>query len=124
LAFLVGEQVILRGHILMNNGTKGVDKLVAEGALSIYKRLSRSPEKYIQVFRPKRGSLPDFNFGTLNIVGQTYDQRRDYVVEISDVVILLGGGAGTKDVAIKAQVVGKPLIPVGIGDSTEAAVDL
>lgn len=124
LAIYVGQQVISRGHILMSNGTNGIDKLVAEGARNSCNSRGLSPEKYIQVFRPVKGSLPDFNFGNLHIVGQTYDQRRDYVIEMSDVVILLGGGLGTKDVAIKVQDMNKPLIPIGVGDSTEVAVEL
>lgn len=124
LSTFVGQQVISRGHILMSNGTRGVDKLVAEGARNSCNSRVLSIEKYIQVFRPMKGSVPDFNFGKLHIIGQTYDQRRDYVIEMSDVVILLGGGSGTKDVAMKVQEMNKPLIPIGVGDSTEVAVEL
>ena len=41
----------------------------------------------------------------------------------SDAVIIIGGGAGTRKVANRALIVGKPLIPLGIGSLTETAVD-
>jgi TIR domain len=124
LASLIGYQVIIRGHVLMNNGTRGVDQASAEGALRACEEKSYSPKKFIQVFRPKKGSIPDFDFGSLTIVGETHEQRTDFVFANSDVVILLGGGQGTRLAAIKAQNAGIPIIPIGVGDPKEAAVDL
>jgi len=124
LAFLVGRQVILRGHILMNNGTRGVDRASAEGAFKACEEKSCSPKKFIQVFRPKEGSIPDFDFGNINVISETYDQRTDYVIANSNAVILLGGGKGTRKVLVRAQNKGIPIIPIGVGDSTEVAVDI
>ena len=123
-AYYVGMQVILHGHILLSNGSRGVDQLAAEGALKVCKDKSLSPEKFIQVYRPRDYRVPDFQFGHVHLVGQTYSQRKDYVVDNSDAVIIIGGGAGTRKVANRAISVKKPLIPLGIGSRTETAVEL
>jgi hypothetical protein len=81
-------------------------------------------QNLIRVFRPKEGSIPDFDFGSLYIIGRTYDQRRDYVINNSDVMIILGGGEETRSAAEYALSVRKPLIPIGSGDPSEAAVDI
>jgi|GEM_PF-2199792 len=122
-AYFVGMQVILRGHILFSNGARGVDQSAAEGALKVCKDKSLSPEKFIQVYRPRDYRVPEFQFGHIHLVGQTYSQRKDYVVDNSDAVVIIGGGAGTRKVANRALSVGKPLIPLGIGNLTETAVD-
>jgi TIR domain-containing protein len=124
LASLVGYQVVIRRHILLNNGTRGVDQKSAEGALRACKERNYSPDKFIRVFRPRKGSIPDFDVVKPIIVGETHDERTDRVIADSDVVILLGGGKGTRKAAIKAQNIERPIIPIGIGDSTEVAVDL
>jgi hypothetical protein len=124
LAYLIGYQVIARKHILMSNGTRGVDKISAEGALKACKDKYLFDDERIQVFRPREGSIPDFNFGTLHLVGDTYDKRRNHVVDISDVVIIIGGGQGTKSVADYAFSIGKPLIPIGVGNPDEVAIDV
>ncbi len=122
-AYCIGMQVILRGHILFSNGARGVDQLAAEGALKVCKDKSLSPEEFIQVYRPRDYQAPNFQFGHIHLVGQTYSQRKDYVVDNSDAVIIIGGGAGTRKVANRTLSVGKPLIPLGIGSPTETAVD-
>jgi hypothetical protein len=122
-AYYVGMQVILHGHILLSHGSRGVDQLAAEGALKVCKDKSLSPEKFIQVYRPRDYRVPDFQFGHIHLVGQTYSQRKDYVVDNSDAVIIIGGGAGTRKVANRAISVKKPLIPLGIGSRTETAVE-
>ena len=124
VAYLVGSQVIIRGHILISNGATGVDRASAEGALEICKEKSLSPEKLIQIYRPFESPTPNFNFGNILLVGQTYTQRKDYVVDNSDAVIILGGGSGTRKVANRALNAGKPLIPIGVGNSTEVAFEL
>ena len=124
VAFLIGYQVIMRGHIMMNHGTRGVDKASAEGALQACKDKSASPQDLIHVFRPQEGSIPEFNIGTLHITDQTYRQRRDHVIGNSNAVIILGGGGGTRDVAQQAQIARVPLIPIGVGDVKEAAFDI
>jgi predicted Rossmann-fold nucleotide-binding protein len=123
-AYAVGYQVINRGHVLISNGSIGVDRSSAEGALRACKEKSLSSDRFIQVFRPIEDTQPEFDFGKVKTVGQTYSQRKDYVVDISDAVIILGGGAGTKKIFNRAISVGKPLIPVGIGNPTEFAFDL
>jgi predicted Rossmann-fold nucleotide-binding protein len=122
-AFYIGSQAINRGHVLINNGSSGVDRASAEGALNACKEKLLSPEDLIKVYRPAEEPTADFHFGDLHIVGKTYNQRRDYVLGICDVVIVLGGGAGTRKLINHALSIGKPLIPIGIGDSTEAAFD-
>jgi len=123
LAFDVGYQVILRGHTLMNNGTRGVDQFSAIGAFKACREKNILANDEIQVFRPKEGQIPDFDIGKLEIIGQTYDERRNYVIDNSDAIIILSGGYGTRGAADYTLSVGKPLIPIGIGDSTEVAVE-
>ena len=124
VAFLIGSQVIARGHILISNGSIGVDRFSAEGALDVCKKKSLSPKNLIQIYRPVENPNPEFEFGNKHIVGETYGQRRDFVVDTSDAVILLGGGRGTLKVANRALRVRKPLIPIGVGEPTSAAYDL
>lgn len=124
LASLIGQQVVLRGHGLMSNGSRGVDKAAAEGALNACRSMGSSPMSKIQVYRPHKNQVADFDFGSLYIVGKNYDERRNFVIQKSDAVILLGGGNGTRDAARQAQIMRKPVIPIGIGRREEAAVVL
>lgn len=124
LAHLIGQQVILRGHIIMSNGSAGVDKASSEGALTACHLKNIDPSTKIQIFRPRKAPTPHFDFGQLQIVGRGYSERRNVVIKRSDAIILLGGGTGTEGVARQAQIMGKPIIPVGIGRDEEAAVRL
>ena len=124
LAFRIGYQVIMRGHIMLNHGTRGVDKAAAEGALKACGEKSYPPENLIYVYRPEKGSIPDFGFGKLQTIGRTFHERRNYVIDQSHAVIILGGGRGTRDTAQQVKVAKKPLIPIGVGDPKEAAVDI
>jgi hypothetical protein len=124
LASFIGYQVALRGHVLLNNGTRGVDKASAEGAFRACDDYGYDSQKIIQVFRPTEGLIPDFDYGTLNVVRQTYNQRRDFVVNQADAVIVLGGEHGTRGVADFALSIEKPLIPIPVGDPNEAAVEI
>jgi len=124
IAFLIGGQVIRRGHILISNGSIGVDRFSAEGALDMCKRKALSPNELIRVFRPVENPDAEFDFGTKRLVGETYSQRRDYVVDTSDIVIVIGGGRGTLKVANRALSVKKPLIPIGVGEPASVAYDL
>lgn len=124
VAFLIGYQLILRGHILLNHGSKGIDKEAAEGALLGCQEKQCSEYELIHVFRPFEGAIPEFYIGSLHTIGQTYQDRRDYVIAHSSAVIILGGGRGTRDVAQQAEAVGIPLIPVGIGNAPEAAFEI
>jgi predicted Rossmann-fold nucleotide-binding protein len=124
LAFLIGYQIIMRGHLMLNHGTKGVDKAAARGALKACQEKGYLPEDFIYVYRPEEGSIPDFSFGRLRILGKTFHERKDHVIAQSDAVILLSGGRGTKDTAQRVNAAKKPLIPVGVGDPGEAAVEV
>lgn len=124
LAFLIGFQVINRGHIMFNHGTRGVDKAAADGALKACVEKGWFAKELIWVFRPEVESIPDVAFGRLHIIGKTFQERREYVIANSDAVIILGGGKGTREIANQVEVAGKPLIPIGVGDSKEAAVDI
>ncbi|NOH01088.1 MAG: TIR domain-containing protein [Chloroflexi bacterium] len=124
IAYHIGGQVIRRGHILINNGSIGVDRLSAEGALDACRKKSLSPTDLIQVIRPAKHPNAEFDFGAKRIAGETYGQRRDYVVDISDAVIVIAGGPGTLKVANRALSVKKPLIPIGIGEPASASYDL
>jgi len=95
-AFLIGQCVVQRGHILLSNGSIGVDKLSGEGAFAMCRSKHLDANSRIRVFRPRKAPSPHFTFGRLQIVGRDYDERRNYVIQQSDVVILLGGGDGTK----------------------------
>ncbi|MEM2126389.1 MAG: CHAT domain-containing protein [Candidatus Methanosuratincola sp.] len=124
LAFLVGQYVIFRGHTLISSGSSGVDKASAEGARAACQRKNLDARVKIQVFRPLKAPIPDFDFGGLQIVGQDYAERRGFVVQRSDALILLGGRSGTRKIARQAQIAGKPIIPIGIGGPDETAVQL
>ena len=124
LAYLVGQQVILRGHTLFNNGSIGVDEASSEGALAACHLRNLNPNLEIQVFRPRTAPSPHFDFGNLQIVGANYDERRNFVLQRSDAVILLGGAGGTDDVARQARIMEKPIIPIGIGKRSETSVSL
>lgn len=124
LAQIIGQQVILHGHTLMSNGSRGIDKAAGEGAIRSCKLMNIDPTKKIQVFRPHNDPSVDFPLGKITLIGNSYDERRDYVIRNSDAIILLGGSRGTKDVARIAKLMNKPIIPIGIGQKGEAAVDL
>jgi len=114
LAKLIGKEVVFRGHILMSNGAAGVDTAAAEGALEACRLDNLDPNQRIRVFRPREHPAPEFSFGFLEIVGETYADRRDYVIRESDAVVLLDGGKGTTAVAKQARLLGKPVIPIGL----------
>ena len=124
LAFLVGRQVILRGHTLISNGASGVDTESAKGALAACRLKNLDAGTKIRVFRPRRAPTPHFDFGSLQIVGSDYDERRNFVVQQSDALILLGGDKGTLNIARQAQIAGKPIVPVGVGRDDATAVQL
>jgi predicted Rossmann-fold nucleotide-binding protein len=124
LSYALGQHVITRGHSLLNNGSAGVDKLSAEGAFSACRANNVDPNSKIMVFRPRKSPEPHFSFGKLEIIGNNFDERRDYVIKSSDILILLGGSDGTKKVIQKAQTIGKPIIPIGVGTEYDAAVQL
>ena len=61
IAFLVGYQAVDRGHVLINNGSIGVDCFSAEGALAVCKKKFLSPKDYIQIYRPDENPDPKFD---------------------------------------------------------------
>lgn len=124
LAYLVGQQIILRGHVLLSNGSIGVDEASSEGALATCRLKNLNPNIRIQVFRPRTAPAPHFHFGNLQIVGASYDERRNFVIQRSDAIVLLGGASGTDDVARQARILEKPIVPIGIGTCSETAVSL
>jgi hypothetical protein len=124
LASLIGYQVIMRGHVMLNHGTRGIDKAAAKGALKACQEKGYSPEDFIYVYRPEEGSIPDFSFGRLQTLGKTFEERRDSVIAQSNAVILLSGGRGTRHTAQRVKDANKPLIPIGVGDPKEAAVEI
>jgi hypothetical protein len=67
LAHLIGQQIILKGHTIMSNGSTGVDKASGEGALAACHLKNLDPSTKIQVFRPRKAPTPHFNFGQLQI---------------------------------------------------------
>jgi hypothetical protein len=123
VASLIGYQIVLRGHIMLNHGTKGIDKAAAKGALKACQEKGYLPEDFIYVYRPEEGSIPDFSFGRLQILGKTFHERKERVIAQSHAVILLSGGRGTRDTVQRVRAAKKPLIPIGVGDPTEAAVE-
>ena len=122
LSYSIGVQIISRGHVLLNNGSSGVDQSVAEGALSFCSANDLNILQKLIVYRPRRNPVPNFNYGTLQLVGETYSERRDFVLRASDVVIAIGGGGGTEQMLIQAQVAKTPIVPIGVGDKEMAAV--
>jgi predicted Rossmann-fold nucleotide-binding protein len=124
IAHLIGQQIILRRHILLNNGSDGVDKATAEGALSACRAMGMDPNIMIQVIRPQKSRVPSYNFGNLQIIGKDFDERHFFIIQKSNAIILLGGGDGTRKIARRAQLLQKPIIPIGIGASSETAVQL
>lgn len=124
LAYLVGQQIILRRHTLLNNGSDGVDKATAEGALAACRSSGLDPNIMLQVIRPQQSPVPSFNFGHLQIIGKDFNERHFFVIRKSNAIILLGGGDGTRKIARRAQLLQKPIIPIGIGASNETAVQL
>jgi uncharacterized protein (TIGR00725 family) len=124
LAYLVGQQVVLRNHILVDNGTGGVDTAAAEGALAACRSNNLNPRDVIQVYRPEKSPRPAFEYGNLQIIGKNYDERHYAVIQKSHAIVLLGGGDGTMRIARRAELLEKPIIPIGIGRSDETAVIL
>jgi predicted Rossmann-fold nucleotide-binding protein len=126
LANLIGQQIILRNHNLITNGAKGIDKESTEGAIKMCRLKNLKPTEKIQVYRPYNAPKPRFDFdnGKVVRIGKNYDERRNFVVHQSDVIILLGGAQGTRDVVTYAQIACKPFIPIGIGSQEQTAVDL
>jgi hypothetical protein len=68
--------------------------------------------------------VPAFDFGHLRIVGNNHSERRDFVILESDIVVLIGGSDNTKKLAECAYEFGKPVIPIGIGSSNDASVQI
>jgi hypothetical protein len=124
LALLIGQKVILRKHILISNGAGGIDDAASAGALMACRSIKADPNQFIQVFRPHSSPVAHFNFGNLLIQGNNYDDRRRITTQKSEAIILLGGTRGTNKVIEQARAFRKPVIPIGIGERGEAAVEL
>lgn len=122
IASLVGQYVVLREHTLISNGATGVDEASCKGAFMACQIRGLNPKNKIHVFRPQKHPTPHVDFGHLEVIGETYEERRNVVVEQSHVVIVLGGRKGTKDVVRQAQIMKKPIVPVRIGEDNDVSV--
>lgn len=122
IAQLIGQTLVLRGHILINNGAQGVDKAACEGALLACQLTGQQPSDRIYIYRPQSDPVPSVNFGKLEVVGQNHDERRNVVIQQSQAIIILGGGRGTTNVVRQAQIMRKPIIPIGFGAPNETSV--
>jgi len=126
LAFKIGYEVVKQGCILLNNGTRGVDVAAAKGAQAACEEEEYSLEEYIKVYRPKEGPLTNIPFVEPHIPDkiEKYEQRTKYVIKESNAVIILAGNRKTRDAIEWTRNAGKLLVPIGVGDSTYAAVEL
>ncbi|MFT3765134.1 MAG: hypothetical protein QM820_06410 [Minicystis sp.] len=122
LARLIGYEAIVGQYNILSNGSDGVDTAVADGAIMACLLHNIDPHDRIKVFRPICAPVPSFDFGHLRISGEDYVARRNFVIDQSDAVVLIGGGSGTTEVFRYAEKCGKVTLPVGIGSSKEAAV--
>jgi len=124
IAYLIGQYVILREHKLISNGSMGIDEASCKGAYMACRIKNIIPESKIYIFRPQKHPNPHVNFGHIEIIGESYDERRNVVVEQSHAVIILGGKNGTYAVVRQAQIMKKPFVPVRVGACDETSVIL
>jgi formylglycine-generating enzyme required for sulfatase activity len=95
-AFFIGRQIIICGHFLINNETTDAGRFSGKGALEACNELISAPEKLIL----------------------------DGSVDNSDIVIILGGGDGTRKIVTKVLNSGKLLIPISLGDTATVSSSL
>lgn len=124
VAYLTGQQTIVRGHILLSNGASGIDREAARGARQACAAKGLESESRIQVLRPRKAPEPAFDFGNLQIVGKDHAERRNYAVQHCHALIIIGGESGTRAIARQAQIADRPIIPIGVGAREQAAVQL
>lgn len=124
IARLIGKKLISANCVLMSNGSRGVDTAALDGAFLECTLRKLEPNDYIKIYRPINDKTADVTYGSLHIVGNDYEDRRDFVINASNVIVLVGGGTGTRSVIQRCSQWGKPLIPTGIGAVDRAAVEL
>jgi len=123
LAFVVGYEVVRRGHILLNGGAKGVDCYAVHGGDKYGEETGMDFDGEMIAFRPRNAQQPaSSRYTEVRVIGNTHAERSDAVVRNCDILIILSGGSGTMDIAKRAQNYGKPVIPIGC--SRGAALEL
>ncbi|MDY0095829.1 MAG: hypothetical protein RBT80_24300 [Candidatus Vecturithrix sp.] len=119
IAYIVGQNVIFRKHTLISNGANGVDETSCKGAFMAARIGEMDAKNTIYIFRSQKYPDSLLDFGHIEIIGETPEERRAVVVEQSHAVIIIGGNKGTKSVVRQAQIMKKPIIPVRIREDNE-----
>ena len=114
IAYSIGQYAIFRDHLMISNGAAGIDEAACKGAWMACQVRDFNPTNIIHIFRPKRHPAAQIAVGHIEIIGETYEERRTVVVEQSHAVIVLSGGKGTKHVVRQAQIMKKPIIPIKV----------
>jgi len=110
----IGSLLALQGHELITGGWPGVDYLVAEG----FDRAAPNRVESITHYLSGRRKESDFPRGK-SIYTESDEEATSRAVSDADVVILIEGASGTRDVGNAAISQGKPVIPIGGGAAGE-----
>ncbi len=116
-AKLLGEQIIVDGHILLSACRSSLDKIIAESAYNKLIELDKDPKERLISYITKN-SKPVHEFGTIR-ESQLHDWelgspdlKIPEPINLADVVIFLGGSRGTHRAANWARIAGKSLLPI------------
>jgi hypothetical protein len=122
-AKLLGREIILRGHVLLNACLTTFDAAIAESAYQTAKEEGKDPNERIVCYvlrgpEGQEGQKLAHKFGNI-LQSQLRDwelaSRRLFVpepIQLSDAVILVGGFEGTYRAANWTRIAKKPLLPI------------
>jgi hypothetical protein len=116
-AELLGREIILQGHVLLNACLTSFDSAVAESAYHTAKKEGKDPNKQI-VSYVLPGQELAHEFGKIlqsqlqNWELESPRLRRPEPIQLADAIILVGGFKGTYRAANWARIAQKPLLPV------------
>ena len=112
IAYSLGEAIVAQGYQLFTGGVSGAGEEVSRGAYRYLKKRGEDPVDRITSVVPQ-GYEPSHSYGKTLYRGKDWEERRRELVKIADILIVVGGGEGTRQEIGFALEEGKPLIPIG-----------
>jgi hypothetical protein len=116
-AMLLGREIILQGHVLLNACLTSFDAAIAESAYQTAKKEGKDPNKQLvsyalpgQELAHELGNILQSQLQNWELGGARL--RVPEPIQLADAIILVGGFEGTNRAANWARIAHKPLLPV------------
>lgn len=117
-------RIITGGYGSLGERLETVDELVVSGAADVLSKSSAAPRDRIVTLIPGNTvGNKYFRYGKTVVVSQaTPRERRAEMVRRADLVLAIGGGAGSADIIDQAYAADKPLLPLAFTGGAAAEV--